>query len=103
MNDYLALALLSIRGACHFLIFLRVATYTPKTSDHHRRVVGFAAALFAGLNLAEVIRVLTKAPTLSGTIEPYMPAIMFFVLLAVIWAGGNLAKFFPHKLLERLP
>lgn len=93
MTDYLALILLTMRGACHFLICLRVITYQPKAPSQHKRVIGYVAALFAGLNLAEAIRIFSKFHHSPAELDLHMPIIMLFVLLAVIWAGGNIAKF----------
>lgn len=98
-----SVALLSIRAACHFLICLRVAGYMTEPPTHHRRVVGIAAGLFAGFNLAEGIRILSNFQVYLFSVEPYLPGIMIMVLVFVVWSGGNLAKFLPRKILERLP
>lgn len=99
----IAMALLAMRGACHFMICLRIVTYRSTNREKHRIVVGFAAALFAGLNLGETFRIITSFSQYSGQIEPYLPGVMLCVLIWTIWSGGNIAKAFPHKLLERLP
>jgi len=100
---WIAPLLLTLRGCCHFLIFLRVATYTKDGSAKHRKIVGFCAALFAGANLAESIRIASNFYDYVGNVEPYLPVIMIFVLVFVTWSGGNIAKFLPRKILERLP
>lgn len=102
-NSQLALALLIIRAACHLMICLRIVTYRPTNRDQHRVVVGFAAAMFAGLNLGEAFRILSSFSQSTAQMEPYLPGIVLCVLIWTIWAGGNLARAFPHKLLERLP
>lgn len=93
MIDYLAFSLLSMRGACHLLICLRVITYQPKEGATHKRAVGFVAALFAGLNLIAAIGVYGDLSHGHHPLDLHTPIIMLFVLLAVIWAGGNIAKF----------
>jgi len=105
MTEYtwIAPVLLSIRGCSHFLIFLRVATYTTDGASRHRKIVGICAAAFAGANLAESIRIASNFYAYLGNVEPYLPVIMIFVLVFVTWSGGNLAKFLPRKILERLP
>lgn len=96
-------ALLSIRAVAHFLIFLRVVSFFSEEGSSHRKAVGIAAAAFAGFNLAECIRVISNFNTYLPNVEPYLPGIMVMVLVFVIWSGGNLAKFLPRKILERLP
>lgn len=96
-------ALLAIRGACHLLIFLRVATYTAQEGEHHRKVVGLVAAAFAGFNLAEALRIFFNFGDFVTSVEPYLPGIMVCVLIFVTWSGGNMASWFPRKILDRLP
>lgn len=106
MNDItmIAPALLAIRGLSHVLIFLRIVTYCPSPSaDKHRKVVGLCAAIFAGANLAESIRIFHNFSSFVANVEPYLPVIMVMVLIFITWSGGNIAKMFPKKLLERLP
>lgn len=105
MNDltWLPTALLSIRAAAHFLIFLRVASYVAEPTATRRKVVGLVAALFAGFNLAESIRILSNFGRYVSSVEPYLPCIVVMVLIFVTWSGGNLAKFLPRKILKRLP
>lgn len=105
MTDYTWIApfLLTARGCCHLLIFLRVATYTADGTSKHRKTVGICAAAFAGANLAESIRIASNFYAYLGNVEPYLPVIMIFVLVFVTWSGGNLARFLPRKILERLP
>lgn len=91
--DYLAFSLLSMRGACHLLICLRVITYQPRTSVKHKRIIGFVAALFAGLNLIAAIGIYGDLQHGQHPLDFHTPIIMLFVLLAVIWAGGNIARF----------
>lgn len=99
----LPIALLAIRCACHVMIFLRVATYTSHEGSHHRKIVGAVAALFAGLNLAEALRIVFNFQAFTASVEPYLPGIMVCVLIFVTWSGGNMASWFPKKLLDRLP
>lgn len=105
MTDYLWIPslFLSCRGLCHFLIFLRVASYTTDHSFQRRKTVGIFAAVFAGANLSESIRIASNFSSCPVNFEPYLPVIMISVLTFVTWSGGNIAKFFPRKLLERLP
>lgn len=98
---WLPVALLTIRGLCHFLIFLRVASFAQ--GGHHRKGVGFIAAIFAGFNFAEAIRIVSNFRTFVGSVEPYLPGIMIMVLIFVVWSGGNVAKLLPRKIVERLP
>lgn len=103
-SPVIPLIFLSVRGLCHFLIFLRIFTYTAHRGGKHRQVVGLVAALFAGLNLAEAGRILVAllSPAPIGE-DLYLPGQMLFVAAIVFWANGNLATFFPKKLLQRLP
>lgn len=103
MNEFslIPAALLVVRGACHFLIFLRVASYAPD-GGHHRKGVGVIAAIFAGLNLAEAIRIASNFHVFVGSVEPYLPGIMVIVLIFVVWSGGNVAKLLPRKIVERI-
>jgi len=105
MNEitWIPTMLLSVRAAAHFLIFLRVASYMSDPDASKRKAVGILAALFAGFNLAEAIRILSNFASYVVKTEPYLPGIMVMVLVFVTWSGGNLAKFLPRKILERLP
>lgn len=105
MNEYSWIPpfLLALRGVCHLLIFLRVVTYTSDGHARHRKVVGLCAAIFAGFNLAETMRIVNNFNSYLANVEPYLPGIMFFVLIFVTWSGGNMAKFLPRKIIERLP
>ncbi len=96
--------LLALRAACHFMIFLRVFTYAAAPGAVHRRTVGVAAALFAGFNLAEFMRILSNFQDFaSGSVEPYLPGVMLFVLIFVVWSGGNVARMLPRTIVEKLP
>lgn len=101
--NWIPAALLSIRAAAHFLIFLRVASYMSDPETKHRKVVGYMAAAFAGFNLAETIRVVSNFKAYVVNVEPYLPGIIVLVLVFVTWSEGNLARFLPRKILERLP
>jgi len=106
MNDFALIAptLLAIRCMTHILIFLRVVTYNPpKSIERHRQVVGLCAAIFAGANLAESIRIFNNFSEYVTNVEPYLPVIMMMVLIFVTWSGGNIARMIPRKILERLP
>lgn len=105
MNElsWIAPMLLTVRGISHFLIFLRVVTYSTDGHGQHRKVVGLCAALFAGFNLAESVRILNNFSAFVVSVEPYLPGVMLMVLVFVIWSGGNVAKFLPRKIIERLP
>ena len=105
MNEsaYMAMALLAMRSACHFLVALRIFSYRPSNQREHRKVVGLAAAIFGGANLAEFIRILSNFTKFSLSVEPYLPIVMLFVLIFITWTGGNIARLFPQKLLQRLP
>ena len=100
----LPLVFLSIRGVCHFLIFLRIFTYTANGSAKHRQGVGLIAAIFAGLNLAESGRILgaIMSPAPIGE-DLYLPGQMLFIMAFVFWSNGNIAKFVPSSILRRLP
>lgn len=104
MNDvtWFPAALLAIRGLCHFLIFLRVASFA-QGGNNHRQAVGFIAAVFAGFNLAESLRIVMNFQAFVVNVEPYLPGIMVMVLIFVVWSGGNVAKFLPRTIVERLP
>lgn len=103
-SPVLPLIFLSIRGLCHFLIFVRIFTYTAHGHGKHRQVVGLVAAMFAGLNLAEAGRILAAMLSSDPIAEGmYLPGQMLFIMAIVFWANGNLATFFPKKLLQRLP
>lgn len=101
--SWLNAALLSIRAAAHFLIFLRVYSYASDPYAKHRKSVGLLAAVFAGCNLAETIRILSNFSEFVNNVEPYLPGIMVCVLIFVTWSGGNIASFLPNKILKRLP
>lgn len=95
--------LLAIRAACHFLIFLRVFTYFHE-GGHHRWTVGSAAALLAGFNIAECVRVISNFHEFaSGSIEIYLPGAVFFFTVFIVWSDGNVARLLPRKLAEKLP
>lgn len=100
----LPLVFLSIRGLCHFLIFLRIFTYTAHDGGKHRQGVGLIAAIFAGLNLAEAARILGSlmSPAPIGE-DLYLPGQMLFITALVFWANGNIGRFIPSKILQRLP
>lgn len=98
-----SVALLALRATCHLLICLRVAGYMAEGEGRHRKIVGIAAGLFAGFNFAEFIRILSNFAAYVDNVEPYLPGIMLMVLVFVVWSGGNLARFLPRKILERLP
>jgi len=100
---YLTAALLLMRCACHVLIALRIFTYQPKNQRDHRQFVGLVAAIFGGLNMMECFRIVTNFNTIATTFEPYLAGIMLFVLLFINWAGGNIAKLLPQKLIQRFP
>lgn len=102
-GTYVAMALLAMRGACHFLIALKIFCYKPTNHREHRKVVGLIAAIFGGANLAEFIRILSNFTKFSMSVEPYLPVVMLFVLIFVTWSGGNVARLLPQKLLQRLP
>jgi hypothetical protein len=102
-STYLAMALLAMRGACHFLIALRIFSYKPTNQREHRQVVGLIAAIFGGANLAEFLRILNNFTQFAVSVEPYLPIVMLFVLIFVTWSGGNIARLLPQKLLQRLP
>lgn len=105
MNEFslFSAALLSTRAAAHLLIFLRVVSFMSDPDARHRKSVGIMAGAFAGFNLAETIRILSNFASYVNNVEPYLPGIMVMVLIFVTWSGGNLARFLPRKILERLP
>lgn len=100
---YAPAALLTMRCACHLLITLRILLYKPNNDRDHRKFVGFIAALFGGLNMMEFLHILANFSSISSAFEPYLTGVMLFVLMFVIWSGGNIARFLPHKLIQRLP
>lgn len=104
MSDYtwFSVGLLAIRGMCHLMIFLRVASFAAG-GGHHRKAVGYLAAIFAGFNLAEAIRIACNFNQFVPVVDIYLPGIMLAVLIFVTWSGGNMAKFLPRRILERLP
>lgn len=100
----LPLVFLSIRGVCHLLIFIRIFTYTANGSGKHRQGVGLIAAVFAGLNLVEAIRILAAMMSPGPVGEDlYLPGQMLFITAFIFWANGNIARFVPSKILRRLP
>lgn len=103
MNDWIPASLLAVRAVAHLMIFLRVASYVAEPDATRRQVVGCLAALFAGFNLAESIRIMLNFNVYVHNVEPYLPGIMVMVLVFVTWSGGNVAKMLPKKILERLP
>ena len=102
-SPYLTAALLLMRCACHLLIALRIFVYKPKNQRDHRQFVGLVAAIFGGLNMMECLRIIINFNSIATTFEPYLAGIMLFVLLFINWAGGNIARFLPQKLIQRLP
>lgn len=102
-HAYAPAALLTMRAACHLLIALRIFAYKPRTQRTHRQFVGLVAAIFGGLNMMEVIHIVSNFSTVSTALEPYLSGIMLFVMLFIIWTGGNIARLLPQKLLQRLP
>ena len=102
-SAYAPAALLAMRAACHLLIALRIFAYKPRTQRAHRQFVGLVAAIFGGLNMVEFIHIIANFNSISITFEPYLSGVMLFVLMFIIWTGGNVAKFLPPKLLQRLP
>lgn len=102
-SPYLTAALLLMRCACHVLIVLRIFTYQPKNQREHRRFVGLVAAIFGGLNMMECLRIITNFNTIATTFEPYLSGVMLFVLMFIVWTGGNIARLLPQKLIQRLP
>lgn len=105
MSEYpwVMAALLITRGVAHLLIAVRVATYMASHPVSHRKVVGYCAGLFAGFNIAEAIRIASNFKAYVESAEPYLPGIIVMVLIFVTWSGGNMAKFLPRKLIDRLP
>lgn len=103
-SPIIPLIFLSVRGACHLLIFLRIFTYTAHGSGKHRKGVGLIAAVFAGLNLVEAIRIISAlmSPGQVGE-DLYLPGQMLFITAFIFWANGNIARFVPSKILRRLP
>lgn len=102
-HAYMPAALLTMRCACHFLIAVRIFAYKPNNQRDHRKFVGLVAALFGGLNMMEFLHIATNFNSISTTFEPYLAGVMLFVLMFVIWSGGNIARFLPQKLIQRLP
>ncbi len=102
-SAYAPAVLLTMRCACHLLIALRIFAYKPKTPRDHRQFVGLVAAIFGGLNMMEVINILANFNSISTAFEPYLSGVMLFVLMFVIWTGGNISRFLPQKLIQRLP
>lgn len=102
-HEYAPAALLTIRCACHMLIALRIFTYQPNNHRDHRHFVGFVAASFGGLNAMEALHIGISFQSISAAFEPFLTGVMMFVLMFVIWSGGNIARFIPHKLMQRLP
>lgn len=102
-HAYLPSALLAMRCACHLLIALRIFAYKPNNQRAHRKFVGLVAALFGGLNMMECLHILANFNLISTTFEPYLAGVMLFVLMFIIWSGGNIARFIPQKLIQRLP
>lgn len=103
-SPIIPLVFLSVRGICHLLIFLRIFTYTAQDGGKHRQGVGLIAAIFAGLNLVEAIRILgaMMSPYPIGE-DMFLPGQMLFVTAFVFWANGNIARFVPAKILRRIP
>lgn len=106
-------ALLFIRMVAHVLICFMVATYTacePEEADEaddqkprHKKVIGFAAGAFAGANAAEAARVLMNFKEFTAYAQPWLTLIMLGVLYFVLISGGNMARFLPRRIVERLP
>ncbi|QZA71307.1 membrane protein [Pseudomonas phage AH02] len=94
---------LTIRGLAHMLIFLRVACYMAGPGSIRRRVVGYLSGILAGFNFAEALRIMMNFKSFSMASEPYLPGIMVIFLIFVLVTGGNMAKFLPRKVVERLP
>ncbi|AIR90513.1 phage holin family protein [Pseudomonas cremoricolorata] len=94
-------ALLTIRGSCHFLIFLAVAGYR-KATGKHRRVIGGIAFAFAGANFTESIRVIYKFNEFSSVVQPPLTIIMLCILFFVLYARGNMARLLPPRLSDML-
>ena len=102
-SPVIPLIFLSIRGICHFLIFLRVFTYTAHGCGKHRQGVGIVAGLFAGFNLMEALRIVgaLMSPAPIGE-DLYLPGQMLFITAFIFWANGNIGRFIPSKILQRL-
>jgi hypothetical protein len=100
---YLPPVLLAMRCACHLLIALRIFAYKPNNQRPHRSFVGLVAGMFGGLNLMECIHIYANFNSISTSFEPYLSGIILFVLMFIVWTGGNIAKFIPKKLIQRLP
>lgn len=96
-------SLLVLRCVCHALIFVSVFCYMADGQGKHRKVMGLSAAVFAGLNLAEAYRSVANFTDFARDTEPYLPGIMFLILVYVTISGGNVAKFLPRKLVDKLP
>lgn len=102
-HAYLPSALLAMRCACHLLIALRIFAYKPNNQRDHRKFVGLVAALFGGLNMMECLHIVSNFNSIATPFEPYLTGVMLFVLMFIVWTGGNIAKFIPQKLIQRLP
>lgn len=102
-HAYAPTALLTMRCACHLLIAMRIFAYKPSNQRDHRQFVGLVAALFGGFNMMEFLHILANFRSISTAFEPYLAGVMLFVLMFVIWSGGNVARFLPQKLIQRLP
>lgn len=102
-HDYAPAALLIMRCACHLLIALRIFTYQPNNQRDHRHFVGFVAATFGGLNAMESLHIIIGFRSISTVFEPFLTGVMLFVLMFIIWSGGNVARLLPQKLIQRLP
>lgn len=105
MNDatWIPEALLAARAICHFLIGVQVLVFTAHEGSHHRKVVGLVASVCIGTNFAESVRILSNFTDYAQSTEPYLPIIMATFLVFITWSHGNVAAFFPRKVLDRLP
>lgn len=95
-------ALLIVRAFCHAAVCLIVAAYTSDTIGH-RRIIGYCSGIFAGANAAEAGRIWLNFHEFSGLVQPWLTMIMIGVLYFVLVSGGNMARFLPRRIVERLP
>ncbi len=106
MTDWLVTyapdALLLSRAFCHVAVCFIVAAYTSENIGH-RRVIGYCSGIFAGANAAEAARVLMNFKEFTAYAQPWLTLIMLGVLYFVLISGGNMARFLPRRIVERLP
>lgn len=100
--NYAPDVLLLARTFCHIAVCFVVAAYTSEAVGH-RKVIGYCSGIFAGANAAEAARILINFHEFTSLAQPWLTLIMVGVLYFVLVSGGNMARFLPRRIVERLP